>query len=132
MLGELTTSNATNTYKGSTTRAQIPEWRRASLIRVRENPIKGCYGEKANRHPHWWLRRPRPQLGHKNRHLPQQRERYRVRLSPSLLEGADATEPWIFEQPASLPHAPGPRESAHHRPPRWDRAALEPYQPSQN
>jgi hypothetical protein len=47
MLDELTTSNATNTYKGSTTRAQnFPEWRRASLIRVRENPIKGCYGEK--------------------------------------------------------------------------------------
>src|SRR5258708_35790161 len=75
MLGELTTSNATNTYKGSTTRAQnFPEWRRASLIRVRENPIKGGYGEKANWHPHWWRRRPRPQLGHKNRHLSQQRE----------------------------------------------------------
>src|SRR2546430_12424985 len=92
MLGELTTSNATNTYKGSTTRAQIPEWRRASLIRVRENPIKGCYGEKANRHPHGWRRRPRPQLGHKNRHLPQQRERYRGRRSPSRLGGADALE----------------------------------------
>jgi len=26
--------------------------------------IKGCYCEKANRHPHWWRRRPRPQLGH--------------------------------------------------------------------
>src|SRR5260370_42257342 len=105
MFGELTTSNAKKPYKGSTTRAQkFPEWRRDSLIRVRENPIKGCYGEKTNRHSHLWRGRRRPQLGHKNRHLPQQRERYRGRRSPSRLGGADAPEPRVSEQPASLSH----------------------------
>src|SRR5229473_6898713 len=133
MLGELTTSNATNTYKGSTTRAQnFREWRRASLIRVRENPIKGCYGEKANRHPHWGRRRPWPQLGHKDRHLPQQRERYRGPRAAPRLGGTDAPEPRGSGQPAPLRHAARPREHAHHRPSRWHGAALQPYQPSHN
>ena len=53
--------------------------------------LRGGYGEKAHRHSHRWRRRSRPQLGHQDRYLPQQRERYRGRRSPSRLGGASRT-----------------------------------------
>src|SRR5262245_1119862 len=65
----------------------------------------GRHGEEANRRAHWRRRRPGPELGHKNRDLPQQRERYRGRRSPSRLGGADAREP----------RRPGQQESLRNR-----------------
>jgi len=42
------------------------------LYKFAKVQLRGRYGEKVNRHPQWWRRRRRPQLGHKNRHLQQQ------------------------------------------------------------
>src|SRR5947209_17277741 len=77
MLDELTTSNATNTYKGSTTRAQnFPEWRRASLIRFAKIQLRGAMVKKSA---------SASSLVAATFRLPQQRKRYRSHRSASRL-----------------------------------------------